>query len=107
MSVWTVIAVAVAAVAAAALALLVPPARSRSIEALHLFGLRAIDSDASRRSATWALTPLAALSIGVSLIGLAVNSGGPGSGVTSLIVLLLAGAAMAAGNTAALHTRKV
>ena len=105
MTVWTVI--AFAAVAAAALALLAPHARTSPIEALRLFRLQAVDTDASRRAATWALTPLAALSICVSLIGLAVNSGGPGSGVTSFIALLLAGAALAAGHVAALRTRKV
>jgi hypothetical protein len=105
MTVWTVI--AFAAVAAAALALLAPHARTSSVDAVRLIGLQAIDSAASRRAATWALTPLAALSIGVSLIGLAANSGGPGSGVTSLIALLLAGAALAAGHVAALRTKKV
>jgi hypothetical protein len=105
MTVWT--AIAFAAVAAAALALLAPHTRTSSIESLRLFSLQAVDSNASRRAATWALTPVAALSIGVSLIGLAVNSGGPGSGVTSLFALLLAGAALAAGHVAALRAKKV
>ena len=104
MTVWS--AIAFAAVAAAALALLAPHARTSSVEAFRLFRLEAVDSEASRRAATRALTPLAALSIGVSLIGLAVNKGGPGSGVTSLIALLLAGAALAAGHVAALRTKK-
>jgi hypothetical protein len=98
MTVWTVI--AFVAVAAAALALLAPHARTSSIEALRLFGLQVVDSEASRRAATWALTPLAALSI-------AVNKGGPGSGVSSLIALLLAGAGLTAGHVAALRTKKV
>lgn len=102
MTVWTVI--AFTAVAAAVLALVAPHARTSSIEALRLFSLQAVDSDASRRAATWALTPLAALSICVSLLGLAMNSGGPGSGITSLIALLLVGAALAAGHVAALST---
>jgi hypothetical protein len=105
MTVWTVI--AFAAVAAAVLALMAPQARTSSFEVLRLFRLQAVDSEASRRAATWALTPLAALSIGVSLIGLAVHKGGPDSGVTSLIALLLVGAALAAGHVAALHTKKV
>lgn len=104
MTVWTVI--AFAAVAAAALALLAPHARTSSLETLRLFRLQAVDNDASRRAATWALTPLAALAIGVSLIGLAVHKGGSGSGVTSLIALLLVGAGLAAGHIAALRTKK-
>jgi hypothetical protein len=104
MTVWSVI--AFAAVAAAVLALLAPHARTSSVEALRLFRLEAVDSDASRRAATWALTPLAALSIVVSLIGLAANEGGPGSGVTSLIALLLVGAGLAAGHVAALRTKR-
>jgi hypothetical protein len=104
MTVWIVI--AFAAVEAAVLALLAPHARTSSSEALRLFGLQAADSAASRRAATWALTPLAALSIGVSLIGLAVNGEGPGSGVTSLIALLLVGAAIFAGHVAALRAKK-
>ena len=105
MTVWTVI--ALAAVAAAALALLAPHARTSSIAALRLFRLEVVDSEASRRAATWALTPLAALAMGVSLIGLAVYKGGPGSGVTSLIALLLVGTGLAAGHIAALRTKKV
>jgi hypothetical protein len=103
MTVWTVI--AFAAVAAAVFALLAPHARTSSSEAIRLFRLQAVDSAASRRAATWALTPLAALSIGVSVIGLAVNGGGPGSGVTSLLALLLVGAAMIAGHVAALRAK--
>jgi hypothetical protein len=103
MTVWTVI--AFAAVAAAVVALLAPHARTSSSEVIRLFKLRAVDGAASRRAATWAITPLAALSIGVSLIGLAVNGGGPGSGVTSLIALLLVGAAMVAGHVAALRVK--
>ena len=105
MTVWIVI--AFAAVAAGVLALLAPHTRTSSIEALRLFSLQAVYGDAARRAATWILTPLAALSIGVSLIGLAVNGGGPGSGVTSLLALLLVGAALAAGHVAALRTQKV
>ncbi|WP_314100601.1 hypothetical protein [uncultured Frigoribacterium sp.] len=105
MTVWTVI--AFAAVAAAVLAMLAPHARTSSVEALRLFRLQTVDNEASRRAATWALTPLAALSIGVSLIGLAVNEGGPGSGVTSLIALLLVGAGLAASHVAARRAKKV
>jgi hypothetical protein len=76
------------------------------VEALRLFRSEAVDSEASRRAATWALTPLAALAIGVSFVGLAVNKGGPGSGSTSLIALLLVGAGLAAGHVAALRTKK-
>lgn len=101
MTVWTVI--ALAAVAVAVLALSSPHARTSSSEAIRLFGLPAVSSAASRRAASWALTPPAALAIGVSLIGLAVNGGGPGSGVTSLIALLLVGAALVAGHVAALR----
>lgn len=104
MTVWTVI--AFAAVAAAIVALLAPHARTSSLEALRLFGLQSVDSAASRRAATRASVPPAALSICVSLIGLAMNGGGPGSGVTSLIALLLAGAAVAAGHVAALRAKR-
>jgi hypothetical protein len=105
MTVWTVI--AFTAVAAAVLALLAPHARFISVEALHLFGLRAVRGAASRRAATWALTPVAVASIVVSLVGLALNRGGPGSGVTSLIALLLAGIALVAGHVAARRTKAV
>ncbi|NII52142.1 hypothetical protein [Frigoribacterium endophyticum] len=104
MTVWAVI--AFAAVAAATLALLAPHARTSSFEALRLFRLQAVDSEASRRAATWVVTPLAVLSIGVSLIGLAANGGGPGSGVTSFVALLLVGAALAAGHVAALRSKR-
>jgi hypothetical protein len=103
-TVWTVI--AFAAVAAAVVALLAPHARTSSSEVIRLFGLQAVDSAASCRAATRVVTPLAVLSITVSLIGLAMNGGGPGSGVTSLIALLLAGAALAAGHVAALSAKK-
>jgi hypothetical protein len=103
-TVWTVI--AFAAVAAAVVALLAPHARTSSSEVIRLFGLQAVDSAASCRAATRVVTPLAVLSITVSLIGLAMNGGGPGSGVTSLIALLLAGAALAAGHVAALRAKK-
>jgi len=101
MTVWTVI--AFVAVVAAVFAVVAPHARTSSIEAIRLFGLQAVDSAASRRAATWAVTPLAALSICVSLIGLALNGGGSGSGVTSFIALLLVGAALVAGHVAALR----
>jgi hypothetical protein len=103
MTVWTVI--ALAAVAAAVLALLAPHVRTSSIETLRLFRLPAVDSAASRRAATRASAPIAAVAIGVSVIGLAVNGGGPGSGVTSLVALLLVGAALTAGHVAALRTK--
>jgi len=103
MTVWTVI--TLAAIAAAVLALLAPHARTSSTMKLRLFRLQAVDSDVSRDAAVRALTPLAVLSIGVSLIGFAVNGGGPGSGVTSLIALLLVGAALAAGHIAARCTK--
>ena len=104
MSVWGVI--AFAAVAAAVLAILAPHTHSSPIEALRLVRLQAVDGADSRRAATRALTPLAALSIGVSLVGLAVNGGGPGSGLTSLIALLLVGAALVAGHIAARGTTR-
>jgi hypothetical protein len=102
---WIVIAFTV--VAAATIALLAPHARTSSVEFLRLVSLQAVDSQASRRATTLALTPFAALSIGVSLIGLAVSSGGPGSGVTSLIALFLIGVALVAAHIAALRTKKV
>jgi hypothetical protein len=98
-TVWTVI--ALAAAAAAALALFAPHARSSPVEELRRFGLEAADGAAARRAATWALTPVAVLSLGVSLVGLAVHGGGPGSGVTSLAGLGLAGAALLVGHLAA------
>jgi hypothetical protein len=101
MTVWLVI--ALAAAAAAVLAMLAPHTHSSSLEALRLVRLQAVDGADSRRAAMRALTPLAALSICVSLVGLAVNGGGPGSGVTSLIALLLVGAALVAGHVAACH----
>lgn len=105
MSVWSVI--AFAAVTAAVLALLAPHVRFMSVEALHLFGLPAVDGTTSRRAATLALTPVAVASIVVSLLGLVMNQGGPGSGVTSLIALLLVGVALIAGNAAARRTKAV
>jgi hypothetical protein len=65
-----------------------------SVEFLRLLSLQAVDSQAAHRATTLALTPFAALSISVSLIGLAVSSVGPGSGATSLITLFLTGVAL-------------
>ena len=87
-------------------AILAPHTHSKSLDALRLVRLQAVDGAGSRRAATKARTPLAALSIGVSLIGLAVNRGGPGSGLTSLIPLLLVGAALVAGHITARRTTR-
>jgi len=104
MTVWFVI--ASAAVAAAVLAMLAPHAHASPHEVVRLLGMQAVDSVESRRAATRVVTPLAALSIGVSVVGFAVNGAGPGSGVTSLIALLLVGGALAAAHVAARRTER-
>jgi hypothetical protein len=71
MTIWAVL--AFAGVAAAVLALLAPHGGTSSLETLRLFRLQAVDSAATRRAATRAVTPIAAMAIGVSMVGLVAN----------------------------------
>jgi hypothetical protein len=104
MGVWTML--AIIAGATGVLALLVPHAQRFDAPWIRRLGYRAVDDapasreDAARRASARVVTPLAVLSLLVTIGGLIATGSGRASGVTTLVGLLLAGAAMLAGHLA-------
>ena len=105
MGVWTML--GIIAVVTAVLALLVPHAQRFDAPWIRRLGYRAVDDapasreDAARRAGSRVVTPLAVVSLLVTVGGLVATGSGPASGISTLVGLLLAGAAVLAGHLAA------